>query len=127
MKKILGLDLGPNSIGWAIVSEKCDGAMQEVERRLEACGSRIIPMDSARQGDFERGNPVSQTAERTQYRGMRRLRERCLLRRERLNRVLDIMGFLPRHYSEALTRYGKFKDDGGCKLAWRKNGNNYGQ
>ena len=123
MKKILGLDLGPNSIGWAIVSEKCDGAMQEVERRLEACGSRIIPMDSARQGDFERGNPVSQTAERTQYRGTRRLRERCLLRRERLNRVLDIMGFLPRHYSDALTRYGKFKYDDGCKLAWRKNEN----
>lgn len=120
MKQILGLDLGPNSIGWAIVNEKYDGVMPEVEKHLEACGSRIIPMDAAIQGDFEKGNSVSQTAERTGYRGIRRLRERCLLRRERLNRVLDVMGFLPEHYSAALTRYGKFKDADGCKLAWRK-------
>lgn len=59
MKQILGLDLGPNSIGWAIVNEKYDGVMPEVEKHLEACGSRIIPMDAAIQGDFEKGNSVS--------------------------------------------------------------------
>ena len=46
--------------------------------------------------------------------------ERRKLRRERLNRVLDVMGFLPEHYSAALTRYGKFKDGEECKIAWRK-------
>ena len=120
MKRILGLDLGPNSIGWALVNLEDNEEYGCGAGRIVADGSRIIPMDATIQGNFEEGNSVSQTAERTGYRGIRRLRERCLLRRERLNRVLDVMGFLPEHYSAALTRYGKFKDDDGCKLAWRK-------
>ena len=120
MKRILGLDLGPNSIGWALINLEDNEEYGYGAGRIVADGSRIIPMDAKIQGNFEEGNSVSQTAERTGYRGIRRLRERCLLRRERLNRVLDVMGFLPEHYSAALTRYGKFKDDDGCKLAWRK-------
>lgn len=117
MKRILGLDLGPNSIGWATVigSDDSDGVEQ-----IESDGSRIIPLDAVKLGDFEKGNSVSQTKERTFYRGARRLRERCLLRRERLHRILDLLGFLPEHYSAALTRHGKFKDDCEIKLAWRK-------
>ena len=108
-KHILGLDLGTNSIGWAVVSETTeDDGTNHVDGIIDA-GSRIIPMDAAMQSDFARGNSISQTAERTRYRGVRRLRERCLLRCERLHRVLAIMGFLPRHYAESLTRYGKFK------------------
>ena len=122
MKRILGLDLGPNSIGWALAIRRNDSDGSEVIEHIEAGGSRIIPMDAAIQGDFENGNSVSQTAERTGYRGIRRLRERCLLRRERLNRVLDVMGVLPDHYTAELTRYGKFKEPDGCKLAWRKKG-----
>ena len=120
MKRILGLDLGSNSIGWAVAIRKSDREESGVNECIEASGSRIIPMDAAIQGDFEKGNSVSQTAERTSYRGIRRLRERYLLRRERLNRVLDVMGFLPNHYAAALTRYGKFKAADGCKLAWQK-------
>ena len=78
-------------------------------------------MDAAQLGDFAKGNTVSQTKERTGYRGVRRLRERCLLRRERLLRTLDIMNFLPPHFSASLTRYGKFKNaDDEPKLAWSK-------
>lgn len=120
MKRILGLDLGSNSIGWAVAIRKSDREESGVNECIEASGSRIIPMDAAIQGDFEKGNSVSQTAERTSYRGIRRLRERYLLRRERLNRVLDVMGFLPNHYAAALTRYGKFKAADGCKLAWQR-------
>lgn len=119
MKKILGLDLGPNSIGWAIVKASTVNDDDDCGH-IEAAGSRIIPMDAAVQGNFESGNSVSQTKERTGFRGTRRLRERFLLRRERLNRVLDVMGFLPGHYSAALTRYGKFKSPDGCKIAWRE-------
>ena len=50
----------------------------------------------------------------------RRLKERSLLRRERLYRVLDVIGFLPKHFSDKLTRYGKFSDDSEPKLAWYK-------
>ncbi len=118
MKKILGLDLGTNSIGWAVVNEAetADGEKKLVG--IECAGSRIIPMDGSIIGDFEKGNSKSQTATRTAYRGTRRLLERHLLRRERLNRVLNIMGFLPSHYSKMLTRYGKFIENTEPKLPW---------
>ena len=120
MKKILGLDLGTNSIGWAVVNGiESSGGLQLTD--IEAAGSRIIPMSADQLGDFERGNSVSQTRERTSYRGSRRLRERFLLRRERLHRVLKIMDFMPEHYARSIDGYGKFLTDSEPKIAWRKN------
>lgn len=112
MAKILGLDLGTNSIGWAVV----DNEKQEIA----GAGSRILPMDAGMMGDFERGNSVSQTAERTGYRGARRLRERYLLRRERLLRVLRLIGYLPEHFESQLDRYCHWDVEGEPKLAWRE-------
>ncbi|MBP9995389.1 MAG: type II CRISPR RNA-guided endonuclease Cas9 [bacterium] len=120
MKKILGLDLGTNSIGWAVVNANIDNDGKENLIGIDAAGSRIIPMDAAVLGDFDNGNTKSQTADRTSFRGTRRLRERHLLRRERLNRVLDKMGFLPEHFSKCLDRYGKFVGDSEPKIAWRR-------
>ena len=123
MKKILGLDLGTNSIGWAVVSTDNNNKPNGIEK----AGSRIIPMDLATMSDFEKGNTKSQTAERTRYRGVRRLRERSLLRRERLHRVLNIIGFLPEHYAEKIgwnrddnKTYGKFIDYSEPKLQWKE-------
>ncbi len=121
MKKILGLDLGTNSIGWAVITANVDDNGNLQLNKIDAAGSRIIPMDAAVLGDFDRGKSISQTAERTRLRGMRHLRERCLLRRERLHRVLDILGFLPSHYSKALNRYGQIKEGEEPKLSWHKN------
>ncbi|WP_423129794.1 type II CRISPR RNA-guided endonuclease Cas9 [Gaoshiqia sp. Z1-71] len=121
MKKILGLDLGTNSIGWALVSTDENGK----PTKIEGLGSRIIPMDAATLSDFEKGNSKSQTAERTRLRGARRLRERYLLRRERLHRILKILNFLPEHYSQNIDfekNYGKFLTDAESKLAWKSNG-----
>lgn len=111
-KKILGLDLGTNSIGWAVVNEN------DEKKSISHAGSRIIPMDAALQGDFESGNSISQTANRTAARGVRRLFERRALRRERLNRVLNLMGFLPEHYTKHLNRYGQLNKGQEPKLAW---------
>lgn len=119
MKKILGLDLGTNSIGWAVVNEEQISDRSEITG-IDSAGSRIIPMSADVMGEFERGNSVSQTKERTGYRGARRLRERFLLRRERLHRVLRILGALPEHYSSSLDENGKFKKDSESKLEWRK-------
>ncbi len=121
MKNILGLDLGTNSIGWSVVKSETDENGKEHLVGIEAAGSRIIPMDAAILGDFNKGNSVSQTAERTKFRSVRRLRERYLLRRERLHRVLDILGFLPEHYAQQLDRYGKILKNYEPKLVWRKN------
>ena len=129
MKKILGLDLGTNSIGWAVVN--ADESTRENETTylrptgISAAGSRIIPMSADILGNFDAGNSVSQTAERTRFRGVRRLHERNLLRRERLLRVLKVMGFLPEHFACQIDNYGKFINHGEPKIAWQKgeNGN----
>ncbi|MFN3841132.1 MAG: type II CRISPR RNA-guided endonuclease Cas9 [Cyclobacteriaceae bacterium] len=120
MKKILGLDLGTNSIGWALIEQ--DFASKQ--GKILGMGSRIIPMNQDRLGEFDKGNSVSQTAERTSFRSARRLRERYLLRRERLHRVLNILGFLPQHFAEHIDfekRLGKFKGEFEPKLAFHNN------
>lgn len=126
MKKILGLDLGTNSIGWALTNNDFDNKLGNIE----GLGSRIIPMSQDVLGKFDSGVSISQTAERTKYRGTRRLVQRFLLRRERLHRVLNILGFLPQHYSEAIDfdkRFGQFKPETEPKLSFYKNENGKNQ
>lgn len=120
MSKILGLDLGTNSIGWAVVNKENTDNDTAKLTGIDAAGSRIIPMSEDIIGNFEKGESISQTAERTKFRGTRRIRERYLLRRERLHRVLNHMNFLPEHYSQQINRYGKFLSNSEPKLAWYK-------
>ncbi|MDL2251346.1 type II CRISPR RNA-guided endonuclease Cas9 [Odoribacter sp. OttesenSCG-928-J03] len=116
MENILGLDLGTNSIGWALVDRDIN--------KILGLGSRIIPMSQNVMGDFDRGNSVSQTAERTKLRGARRLWERHLLRRERLHRILHVLGFLPEHYEvhiDFAKRLGQFLSETEPKFAYNDN------
>ena len=117
MKRVLGLDLGTNSIGWALIEQDFDAK----QSNILGMGSRIIPMSQDILGEFGKGNSVSQTSERTAYRSTRRLRERFLLRRERLHRVLNILDFLPTHYASQIDfekRLGKFKENTEPKIAY---------
>lgn len=123
-KRILGLDLGTNSIGWALVEQDFENKTGQII----GMGSRIIPMSQDVLGDFGKGNSISQTAERTGFRGTRRLRERHLLRRERLHRVLNVMNFLPEHYSSSIDfdlRLGKFKNETEPKLNYKTDLNQF--
>jgi CRISPR-associated endonuclease Csn1 len=118
-KRILGLDLGTNSIGWALIKQDIESKTGEIL----GMGSRIIPMSQEILGEFDKGNSVSQTAARTDFRSVRRLRERHLLRRERLHRVLNILGFLPKHYANQIdfeNRLGQFVDEKEPKIAWKE-------
>lgn len=120
MKKILGLDLGTNSIGWALTTQDFD----KKEGEINGIGSRIIPMSQDILGKFDSGQSHSQTSERTGYRGVRRLFQRNLLRRERLHRVLNVINFLPKHYADAIDfkkHFGQFKNNEEVKLNYRKN------
>ncbi|NPA44319.1 MAG: CRISPR-associated protein Csn1, partial [Chlorobi bacterium] len=117
MKKILGLDLGTNSIGWALVEHD----FEQKEGKIIDAGSRIIPMSQDILGKFDSGQSISQTAERTNYRGVRRLYQRENLRRERLHRVLNILNFLPQHYKNAIDfdkKLGQFKYE--VKINYKK-------
>ncbi len=116
MGKILGLDLGTNSIGWALIDDE--------EKRIVKAGSRIIPMDAATLSAFETGNLQSPASVRTGFRGTRRLYQRAELRRERLLRVLHLLGFLPEHFKSQIdfTEHpGQFINHGEPLLPYCKN------
>ncbi len=119
MKKILGLDLGSNSIGWSVIDAIAheDGVI-ELEG-IDSAGSRVIPTSQAILGKFGKGESVSQTKDRTEKRSARRIRERQLLRRARLLRVLNEMEFLPKHFAECVDEYGNLFSE--VLLPWRKN------
>ncbi|NRD21390.1 CRISPR-associated protein Csn1 [Winogradskyella eckloniae] len=125
MKKILGLDLGTNSIGWAQIELD----FKNKKGNIKGVGSRIIPMSQDILGKFDAGQSISQTAERTGYRGVRRLYQRDNLRRERLHRVLNVLGMLPSHYKASIDfekKLGQFKPKTEVKLPYiRKEDDQY--
>lgn len=117
IKKILGLDLGTNSIGWALIEQN----FEKKYGKILGMGSRIIPMSQDILGKFDSGVSISQTAERTRLRSVRRLKERHLLRRERLHRVLNVLDILPKHYADKIDfdkRLGKFLPETETKFAY---------
>jgi len=125
-KNILGLDLGTNSIGWALV--EIDNLNRRV--RIVGLGSRILTMDAAEIAKFESGAKIdSLAAQRTTKRSPRKLNERYLLRRDRLHSVLNLLHSLPEHYKLSIEfenengkRSGKFIKGTEEKLAYYKDG-----
>ena len=90
-KKILGLDLGTTSIGWAFVTE----AQNENEHStIERIGVRVNPLTTDEQTDFEKGKPISVNADRTLKRGARRNLDRYKQRRQNLIKTLVNNGII---------------------------------
>ena len=91
MKRILGLDLGTSSIGWAVV----DQAERENEKsQIIKMGVRIVPLDSQEKDDFEKGKSITTTAVRNQKHGMRINLQRYKQRRKHLIDLLKQEGFI---------------------------------
>ena len=80
MKKVLGLDLGTTSIGWAYVVE----GENQSESEIKQIGVRVNPLTVDEQTNFEKGKPLTTNADRTLKRGARRTLDRYQLRRENL-------------------------------------------
>lgn len=85
MKKILGLDLGVSSIGWALVNEASESG--EVSS-IEKIGVRVNPITVDEKQNFEKGKAITTCADRTLKRSMRRNNQRYKLRREHLKELL---------------------------------------
>jgi len=84
MKKRLGLDIGTNSIGWALVED---------EKRILGSGVRIFPEGVVNIGEGER--EMSKNSERRQFRGIRRQNFRRKLRKKILLKALSMNGMCP--------------------------------
>ena len=85
MKRILGLDLGTNSIGWALVDE---AESKDERSSIVKLGVRVNPLTVDELTNFEKGKSITTNADRTLKRGMRRNLQRYKLRRETLVEVL---------------------------------------
>ena len=102
MKRVLGLDLGTTSIGWALVNE---GDAKKMDSSIVKVGVRIIQYDTFTnaEGQEIKGNPadffsagksVSPNASRTMARSMRRNLQRYKLRRDSLKDTLKECGIM---------------------------------
>lgn len=91
MKKILGLDLGTTSIGWAFINESDN----EIEvSSIVNTGVRIVPLTTDEEADFKKGNTIAINADRTLKRGSRRGLQRFKQRREALLETFNRIKFI---------------------------------
>jgi len=89
MKKILGLDLGSASIGWALIEES------DNETFIIGLGSRIIPYEGTEGKDFAKGAGESRNSLRTKARTARKGYDRYQLRRKYLVNTLVPSNMFP--------------------------------
>ena len=91
---VLGLDLGTNSAGWALIEQTTDGDGPPKPTRLVDAGVRIFP-----EGIEAKSNESRNVARRA-ARGMRRQHDRRNRRRDALRHRLQRAGLLPREKTE---------------------------
>jgi len=91
MKKIIGLDLGTTSIGWAVVNE---AESTNEQSSIVKTGVRVIPLTTDEEGNFQKGKAITTNQDRTLKRSMRRNLQRFKLRRKALLAELKALGFV---------------------------------
>lgn len=87
MRKILGLDLGASSIGWALIDLDAN--------KILGLGSRIIPYNGTEGQDFAKGTGESRNSLRTKARTARKGYDRYQLRRKYLVDALIKNAMMP--------------------------------
>lgn len=114
MKKILGLDLGTTSIGWAFIKE---AENENKNSSVVNTGVRITQFDNFSKvdktgkvtesknpvSDFNSGNGLSPNAGRTLKRGARRSLQRFKQRRNALLEIFSKIKFIPTDFVYAET------------------------
>src|SRR6185437_9221790 len=90
-KKILGLDLGTNSIGWALI--EVDENNKPI--RIIAMGSRIIPLNSDDRDQFQKGQAISKNQDKTKTRTQRKGYDRKQLKKSNLKKLLKDLNIFP--------------------------------
>ena len=96
MKKVLGLDLGSSSIGWAVVE------LDSQAPKIIKMGSRIVPLTTDDATQFSKGQAISKNADRTAMRTTRKGYDRYQLRRENLRSTLQKAGINPTEFKKPI-------------------------
>lgn len=98
-KKVLGLDIGTNSIGAALVNLPKSIEDYGKGGNIELLASRIIPLDGDYLQKFESGSQAeTKAAFRRVKRGSRRLKHRYKLRRKRLIQVFKELKWIDENF-----------------------------
>lgn len=105
-RKILGLDLGVGSVGWALIETEDDQP-----KSILAMGSRIVPLSSDDSTKFQKGQAITKNAERTQKRTMRKGLNRYQIRRALLTDLLRRNGMLPEYMNENVIDLWQLRSD----------------
>lgn len=115
MKKILGLDLGTNSIGAALINMPASIKDFGKEGNIEWIGSRIVPVDAQYLNKWNAGaQTLTKAAGRRIKRGSRRLKQRYKLRRLRLIKVFKALGWVNEAFPENFKK--EMNDDDNFKF-----------
>ena len=91
MKRIIGLDLGVSSCGWAYVKE---AENEDEKSEILRIGVRVNPLTVDEQSNFEKGKSITTNAERQMKHSARINLQRYKLRREHLIDYLTKAGFI---------------------------------
>lgn len=96
MKRVLGLDLGSTSIGWAVVDEYSEEIVSDTQvpiyDSIVGIGSRIIPLTTDESTQFTKGQALTKNADRTAGRTQRKGYDRYQMRRAILLDHLSKLG-----------------------------------
>lgn len=116
-KKVVGLDIGTNSIGAALLEMPESILDYSKDGKILWCSSRIIPIEAEYLQKYEIGKKAeTKAAARRNKRGSRRLKHRYKLRRTKLIQLFKILKWLPddfpldnpKRIKEIISEYGKF-------------------
>jgi CRISPR-associated endonuclease Csn1 len=120
-KNVLGLDLGTNSIGAALI--KLPELLEDYGKagKIEWLGVRVLP-DSDYKKAFEEGKTNSPSVKtpaaiRREKRGSRRLKHRYKLRRTRLIKVFKALGWLAESFPEDFKKAKKNDQDSRFRIS----------
>ena len=96
MKRVLGLDLGSTSIGWAVIDEYSEEIVSDsqipINDTIVGIGSRIIPLTTDESTQFTKGQALTKNADRTARRTQRKGYDRYQMRRAMLLNHLSKLG-----------------------------------
>ncbi|WP_425416492.1 type II CRISPR RNA-guided endonuclease Cas9 [Oricola indica] len=112
--KTLGLDLGTNSLGWAVIETRGEPEGGG-EGRLIDSGVRIF--SQAEMAGRDPQSKASLAVARREARGMRRRRDRYLKRRKRLLRLLIECGLMPSNIDACKALIREHEDGAGGDLS----------
>ncbi len=120
-QRILGLDTGTNSLGWAVVDRLSEGGYELVDKGVQIFQEGV----NIEKGTIEK----SRAAERTEHRSLRKIYWRRKVRKIRLLAVLSNAGLCPQLSSDELHAWrleGKYPLSNQDFMRWQRTDENKG-